>query len=130
MIYLLTAIGLSPGGSIHLHTNSTKNNTNNNRTTQIQQYRQEWTGSGWFFLFQSILPECTASHGRSHGLRALKFPSLGFDYKSSWKFPSVVLKENDMPDCICISMCNKCPGIISTGKGKRQSCPSPRHEGV
>jgi len=36
MIYLLTAIGLSPGGSTHLHTNNTSNNTNNNRTTQIQ----------------------------------------------------------------------------------------------
>ena len=35
MIYLLTAIGLSPGGSIHLHTNNTQNNTNNNGTTQI-----------------------------------------------------------------------------------------------
>jgi hypothetical protein len=35
MIYLLTAIGLSPGGSTHLHTNNTQNNTNNNRTTQI-----------------------------------------------------------------------------------------------
>jgi len=35
MIYLLTAIGLSPGGSTHLHTNNTWNNTNNNRTTQI-----------------------------------------------------------------------------------------------
>ena len=31
----LTAVGLSPGGSTHLHTNSTQNNTNNNRTTQI-----------------------------------------------------------------------------------------------
>jgi hypothetical protein len=35
MIYLLTEIGLSPGGSTHLHTNNTQNNTNNNRTTQI-----------------------------------------------------------------------------------------------
>jgi len=35
MIYLLTAIGLSPSGSTHLHTNNTENNTNNNRTTQI-----------------------------------------------------------------------------------------------
>jgi hypothetical protein len=33
MIYLLTAIGLSPGGSTHLHTNTTQNNTNNNQTT-------------------------------------------------------------------------------------------------
>ena len=35
MIYLLTAIGLSPGGSTHLHKNNTYNNTNNNWTTQI-----------------------------------------------------------------------------------------------
>jgi hypothetical protein len=34
MIYLLTAIGLSPGGSTHLHTNNTQNSTNN-RTIQI-----------------------------------------------------------------------------------------------
>jgi hypothetical protein len=27
MIYLLTAAGLSPGGSTHLHTNNTQNNT-------------------------------------------------------------------------------------------------------
>jgi hypothetical protein len=33
MIYLLTAVGLSPGGSTHLHSNNTQNNTNNNRTT-------------------------------------------------------------------------------------------------
>jgi hypothetical protein len=35
MIYLLTAIGFSPDGSTHLHTNNTQNNTSNNRTTQI-----------------------------------------------------------------------------------------------
>jgi len=35
MIYLLTAVGLPPGGSTHLHTNNTQNNTNNNGTTQI-----------------------------------------------------------------------------------------------
>jgi hypothetical protein len=35
LIYLLTAIGLSPGGSTHLHTNNTQNNTNNNGTKQI-----------------------------------------------------------------------------------------------
>ena len=29
-IYLLTGIGLSPGGSTHLHANNTYNNTNNN----------------------------------------------------------------------------------------------------
>jgi hypothetical protein len=41
MIYLLTAIGLSPGGSTHLHTNNTENNTNNNRTTQVTNNVEE-----------------------------------------------------------------------------------------
>jgi len=41
MIYLLTAVGLSPGCSTHLHTNNTQNNTNNNRTTQIQTNVEE-----------------------------------------------------------------------------------------
>jgi len=41
MIYLLTAIGLSPGSSTHLHTNNTQNNTNNNRTTQITNNVEE-----------------------------------------------------------------------------------------
>jgi uncharacterized protein YceK len=41
MIYLLTAIGLSPCGSTHLRTNNTQNNTNNNRTTQIQANMEE-----------------------------------------------------------------------------------------
>jgi hypothetical protein len=35
LIYLLTAVVLSPSGSTHLHTNNTENDTNNNRTTQI-----------------------------------------------------------------------------------------------
>jgi hypothetical protein len=30
MIYLLTAFVLSPGGSTHLHTSTTQNNTDNN----------------------------------------------------------------------------------------------------
>jgi hypothetical protein len=42
MIYLLTAIGLSPSGSTHLHTNNTQNNTNNNWTTQIQTNAEEY----------------------------------------------------------------------------------------
>jgi len=41
VIYLLTAVGLSPGGSTHLHTNNTQNNTNNNRTTQITNNVEE-----------------------------------------------------------------------------------------
>jgi len=35
MLYLSTAIWLSPGGSTHLQTDNTQNNTNNKRTTQI-----------------------------------------------------------------------------------------------
>ena len=35
MIPLLTAVVLSAGGSTHLHTNNTQNNTNNKRATQI-----------------------------------------------------------------------------------------------
>jgi len=36
MIYLLTAIGLSPGGSTHLHTNNTQNNTNNKECGRVR----------------------------------------------------------------------------------------------
>jgi hypothetical protein len=43
IIYLLTAIGLLPGGSTHLHINNTQNNTNNNRTTQITKM---WKSAG------------------------------------------------------------------------------------
>jgi hypothetical protein len=49
IIYLLTAIGLSPGGSTHLHTNNTQNNTNKNRTTQITIYNpinNMWKSAG------------------------------------------------------------------------------------
>jgi hypothetical protein len=41
MIYLLITIGLSPGGSTHLHTNNTHNNTNYNRKTQIKNNEEE-----------------------------------------------------------------------------------------
>ena len=41
MIHLLTEIGLTPGSSTHLHTNNTQNNTNSNRTTQIQTNVEE-----------------------------------------------------------------------------------------
>jgi hypothetical protein len=51
MIYLLTAIGLSPGGSTHLHTNNTENHTNNNRTTQITTNVEE---CGSFPIFASF----------------------------------------------------------------------------
>jgi hypothetical protein len=35
LIYLSTAVGLTPGGSTHLHINNTYNITLNNKTTRI-----------------------------------------------------------------------------------------------
>jgi hypothetical protein len=35
LIYLSTAVGLTPGGSTHLHINNTQNITSNNKTTRI-----------------------------------------------------------------------------------------------
>jgi hypothetical protein len=35
LIYLSTAIGLTPGGSTHLHINNTENITINNKTTRV-----------------------------------------------------------------------------------------------
>jgi hypothetical protein len=51
MIYLLTALGLSPGGSTHLHTNNTQNNTSNNRTTQITNNVEEFGPCPFFASF-------------------------------------------------------------------------------
>ena len=50
-IYLLTAIGLSPGGSTHLHTNNTQNNTKQtiNRTTQ-QFWKSAARAPSWLVL--------------------------------------------------------------------------------
>ena len=45
------AIGLSPCGSTHLHTNNTQNNPNNNQTTQIQTNVEE---CGPFPVFASF----------------------------------------------------------------------------
>jgi hypothetical protein len=53
MIYLLTAIGLSAGGSTHLHTNNTQNNTNNNRTTQITNNVEECGPCPVFAIFMN-----------------------------------------------------------------------------
>jgi len=43
MIYLSTAIGLTPGGSstVHIYAQTIYNNTNNNRTTQITTNLEE-----------------------------------------------------------------------------------------
>jgi hypothetical protein len=64
MIYLLTAIGLSPGCSTHLHTNNKQNNTNNNRTTQIQANVEE---CGSFCVFASFTLAFALQLGKKHG---------------------------------------------------------------
>ena len=59
MIYS-TAIGLSPGGSTHLHTNNSQNNTNNNRTTQITTNVEEMTI--WRMCIVCWTPKATNTH--------------------------------------------------------------------
>jgi hypothetical protein len=66
MIHLLTAIGLSPGGSTHLHTNNTDNNTNNNRTTQITTNVEEWGPCPVFASFTlAFALELRKKHGKT-----------------------------------------------------------------
>jgi len=65
MIYLLTAVGLSPGGSTHLHTNNTQNNTNNNRITQITTNLEE---CGPCPVFASFTLAFALQLRRKHGL--------------------------------------------------------------
>jgi len=44
MIYLLTAIGLTPGGSstVHIHTNNTQNDTKQTIHRTTQQFDRGW----------------------------------------------------------------------------------------
>ena len=67
VIYLLTAIGLSPGGSTHLHTNNTQNNTNNNRTTQIATNVEECGPCPVFASFTlAFALQLRKKHGKAH----------------------------------------------------------------
>jgi hypothetical protein len=69
MIYLLTAIGLSPGGSTHLHTNNTWNNTNKNRTTQITTNVEECRPCP---VFASFTLEFALQLRKKHGKTAVR----------------------------------------------------------
>ena len=69
MIYLLTAIGLSPGGSIHLHTNNTQNNTNNNRTRQVTTNVEE---CGPWPVFASFTLAFALQLSKKHGKTSVK----------------------------------------------------------
>jgi hypothetical protein len=66
--YLLTAIGLSPGGSTHLHTNNTQNNTNN-RTTQIKTNVEE---SGPCPVFASFTLAFALQLRKNHGKTSVR----------------------------------------------------------
>jgi hypothetical protein len=69
MIYLLTAIGLSSGGSTHLHTNDTQNNTDNNRTTQITNNVEE---CGPCPLFASFTLAFALQLRKNHGKTSVR----------------------------------------------------------
>jgi len=64
MIHLLTAVGLSLGGSTHLHTNNTQNNTNKSRTTQITTTVEE---CGPCPVFASFTLEFALQLRKKHG---------------------------------------------------------------
>jgi hypothetical protein len=66
MIYLLTAVGLSPGGSTPLHTNNTQNNTNNIRTTQLTTNVEECGPCPVFASFTlSFALQLRKKHGKT-----------------------------------------------------------------
>jgi hypothetical protein len=75
MIYLLTAIGLSPGGSTHLHTNNTQNNTNN-RTTQITNNVEEcWPCPVFASFTLAFALQLRKKHGKTTvRVRAYRYP--------------------------------------------------------
>jgi len=77
MIYLLTAIGLSPCGSTHLHTNNTENNTNNNRTTQITNNVEECGPCPVFSSFTLAFCLTTEEKARKNLSRGKKNLSQG-----------------------------------------------------
>jgi len=66
MIYLLTAVGLSPGGSTHLHTNNTENNTNNKLTTQITTNVEEcWPCPVFASFILAFALQLRKKHGKT-----------------------------------------------------------------
>ena len=92
MIYLLTAIGLSPGGSTHLHTNNTQNNTNNNLTTQIQTNVEECGPCPVFASFTLALAlQLRKKHGKTKARKNLSQvkKNLTVQYTYYQKLPHV-----------------------------------------
>jgi hypothetical protein len=75
IICLLTAIGLSPGGSTHLHTNNTWNNTNNNRKTQIATNVEE---CGPRPVFESFTLASALQLRKKHGKTSFRVRRTSF----------------------------------------------------
>jgi hypothetical protein len=68
LIYLSTAIGLTPGGSTHLHTNSTQNITINNKTTQITNLEVCWLCP----VFANYTLAFAVQLGKKHGKTSVR----------------------------------------------------------
>jgi len=88
MIYLLTAIGLSLGGSTHLHTDNTQNNTNNNRTTQIPANVEECGPCPVFASFTLVFALQLRKKHEKTSVRVRK-PSVTVQYTYYQKHPHI-----------------------------------------
>ena len=65
----LTAIGLSPGGSTHLHTNNTQNNTNNNQYDPGNStVPQSFEGMQCFHLLELRCPGTMQNTAKGYGI--------------------------------------------------------------
>jgi hypothetical protein len=88
MIYLLTAVGLSPDGSTHLHTNNTQNKTNNNRTAQITTNVVE---CGPCPVFESFTLAFALQLRKKHGKTSVsvKYDIISYKYYFTAVIPTV-----------------------------------------
>ena len=95
VIYLLTANGLSPGGSTHLHTNNTENNINNNRTTQITNNVEE---CGTCPVFASFTLAFALQLRKKHGKTTVRVrkTSVGVQYTYIFVFHSPHVYEGGL----------------------------------
>jgi len=111
-IYLLTAVGLSPGGSTHLHTNNTQNDTNNNWTTQITTRVKE---CGLWPVFVSFTLTFVLQLRKNYGKTSVRVRKTSVRLrKTSVRVQHIYYQNthtNTHIDCICID-CINC--IIST----------------
>jgi uncharacterized protein YceK len=87
-IYLLTAIGLSPCGSTHLHTNNTENNTNNNRTTQITNNVE---GCGSCPVFVSVTLAFALQLMKKHGKTSVRLINTSVKSRIYLKILSAIM---------------------------------------